>query len=73
MAFILSALFVGLNIFQSFQYQRQILHMDSMTMKAYFFIFGKTSLTEEEKTKLKTMLEYADYSQRGKKLDEYFK
>ena len=62
-----------LNIFQSFQYQRQILHMDAMTWNSYTFIFGKWRFTEEEKARMKTMLDYPDYSQRGKKLDEYFR
>lgn len=69
---ILAILFTILNLFQSFQYQRQILHMDSMTWKAYFFIFGKWRLTEEEKAYRNTLLDYANYSERGKKLSEYF-
>ena len=73
LVYTMAGFFIFLNIFQSFQYQRQILHMDSMTWRAYFYIFGKVSLNEEEKAKLKTMLDYADYSERGKKLDEYFK
>jgi hypothetical protein len=39
--FAIGVFFIGLNIFQSFQYQRQILHMDAMTWPAYKFIFGK--------------------------------
>lgn len=62
-----------LNLFQTIQYQRQVLHMDAMTWKAYFYIFGKWSLTKEEIAKRNKMLDYPDYSQRGKKLDEYFK
>lgn len=64
--------FLLLNIFQSYQYQRQILHMDSMTWRAYVYIFGKWKLTDEEKTHMKTLLDYANYSERGKKLSEYF-
>lgn len=66
------AFFILLNIFQSFQYQRQIMHMDSMTWRAYIYIFGKWKLTEEEKAHMKTLLDYADYSERGKKLSDYF-
>lgn len=70
----LATLFVllVLNIFQTFQYQRQIMHMDSMTWKAYVYIFGKWKLNEAEKQHLNTLLEHPDYSQRGKKLNEYF-
>ena len=64
---------VALNLFQTFQYQRQVLHMDSMTWPAYRYVFGKWKLSEEEKKHLKTLLEPADYSQRGKKLDAYFR
>lgn len=69
---IIALFFVFLNIFQSFQYQRQILHMDSMTWRAYFYIFGKWSLSENEKAHRNSLLDYADYSERGKKLSEYF-
>jgi hypothetical protein len=62
-----------LNLFQTVQYQRQVLHMDAMTWKAYFYIFGKWSLSREEIEKRNKMLDHPDYSQRGKKLDEYFK
>ncbi len=64
--------FLLLNIFQSFQYQRQIMHMDAMTWKSYSFIFGKWKLSDEEKKKRDALLDYPDYLQRGKKLDEYF-
>ncbi len=67
------AFLISLNLFQTFQYQRQILHMDAMTWKSYTFIFGKWRLTREEKARMKTLLDYPDYSQRGKKLDEYFR
>jgi hypothetical protein len=69
----LGLFFVTLNLFQSFQYQRQILHMDAMTWRSYFFIFGKWKLDDAEKAQMKTMLDFPDYNQRGKKLDEYFK
>jgi len=62
-----------LNIFQSYQYQKQILHMDGMTWQAYKFIFGKFRLNEEEKAELKKLVEIPDYLERGKKLNEYFK
>ena len=70
---VLPALLIALNLFQSFQYQRQIIHMDAMTWDAYRFIFGKWSLTDAEKKHRNTLLEYPDYLERGKKLNEYFK
>jgi hypothetical protein len=47
--------------------------MDAMTWRSYFFIFGKWKLDDAEKAQMKTMLDFPDYNQRGKKLDEYFK
>jgi hypothetical protein len=67
------AILMLLNVFQTFQYQRQIMHMDSMTWQAYLYIFGKWKLNDAEKQHLETLLDHPDYSQRGKKLDEYFK
>ena len=69
----LLVLLVFLNVFQTFQYQRRIMHMDAMTWKAYWFIFGKWKLSPEEQQHLNTLLDHPDYSQRGKKLDEYFR
>lgn len=66
-------LIVGLNIFQSYQYQQQIIHMDAMTWEAYRFVFGKVRLSEEEKAAFQKMLEHPGFLERGKKLDEYFK
>lgn len=68
-----SGLCLVLNVFQSYQYQQKILHMDAMTWKSYIYIFGKWRLTEEQKAKRDTLLDHPDYLQRGKKLDEYFK
>jgi hypothetical protein len=71
--FVAAGFFTLLNLFQSFQYQRQILHMDAMTWRAYLYVFGKWKLTDAEKAELRTLLDYPDYGQRGKKLDEYFR
>jgi hypothetical protein len=46
--------------------------MDAMTWRSYSFIFGKWKLSDEEKKKRDALLDYPDYLQRGKKLDEYF-
>ena len=64
---------VGLNVFQSYQYQQQILHMEAMTWPAYKYIFGKAKLSSEEKVELKKLLDPPGYLERGKKLNEYFK
>lgn len=53
----IAILFIALNLFQTFQYRRGYIHWDSMTKEAYWFVFGKTALTEEEKTQLKTYLD----------------
>lgn len=73
MLLLIPLLFVLLNLFQSFQYQRQVLHMDAMTWPAYKYIFGKWKLNDEEKAHFKSLLDPPDYSQRGKKLNEYFR
>lgn len=65
--------FLVLNIFQSFQYQRQIIHMDAMTLSSYAYVFGKWKLSDEEVRKRNLLLDYPDYLQRGKKLNEYFR
>ena len=69
----LCGILVVLNIFQSYQYQQQIIHMDAMTWKAYKFVFGKWKLSAEERTQMQGMLEHPGFTERGKKLDEYFK
>jgi hypothetical protein len=70
---LLGGFFVLLNIFQTFQYQQKVMHMDAMTWRSYVYIFGKWKLSEDEKRHMETLLDHPDYSQRGKKLDEYFK
>ena len=64
---------VGLNVFQSYQYQQQVLHMEAMTWPAYKFIFGKVKLSDQEKIEFKKLLDPPGYLERGKKLNEYFK
>jgi len=64
---------IGLNIFQSYQYQQQILHMDAMTWPAYKYIFGKPKLNDAQKLELKKKLDPPGFLERGKKLDQYFK
>jgi len=45
--FALMFLFIGLNIFQTYQYKLSLLHWDAMTFKSYKAIFGKTKFTDE--------------------------
>jgi len=70
---LIAAFIVFLNVFQTFQYQQKVMHMDAMTWRSYVFIIGKWKLSDEEKKHMETLLDHPDYGQRGKKLDEYFK
>ncbi|NVN96067.1 MAG: glycosyltransferase family 39 protein [Bacteroidetes bacterium] len=40
---------IFLNLFQTWQFEKDIISRESMTMKYYFAIFGKTSVSEEDK------------------------
>jgi len=46
--------FVGLNLFQSMQYRRGIIHWDSMTKDSYFLVFGQSNYPEGYSESLKT-------------------
>ena len=46
--------FVGLNLFQTMQYRRAIIHWDSMTKETYFLVFGKTNYPEGYSESIKT-------------------
>ena len=46
--------FVGLNLFQTMQYRRGIVHWDSMTKDTYFLIFGNPSYPEGYAESIKT-------------------
>ena len=65
--------FVLLNLFQSLQYKRQLIHHDGMSWAAYQFTFLRLNLSDEEKAHYKTLIQPANYSETGKKLSEYFK
>jgi hypothetical protein len=54
--------FLTLNQIQTFQYRHNILHWDSMTKNAYWYIFMKVKLTDEERKTLTTLLKTPDYS-----------
>ncbi|HPI10351.1 MAG TPA: hypothetical protein PLK63_04905 [Catalimonadaceae bacterium] len=73
LVYVCAICFLFLNVFQSFQYQRQIIHMDAMTWESYAFVFGKWKLSDDQIRRRNSMLDRPDYLQRGKKLNEYFK
>jgi len=45
-------LLIGLNVFQTWQFNKKIIHGSRMTKDYYISTFGKTSVTEEDKNKL---------------------
>jgi len=45
-----------LNLLQSYQYKKGIIHHSEMTREAYFYTFGKLHLSLEEREKLETLL-----------------
>ncbi|MBS1637970.1 MAG: hypothetical protein JST26_18805 [Bacteroidetes bacterium] len=49
----LIAVFIALNMFQTIQFHYNIIHYDSMTMRAYFNAFGKTSKADCDRSLLK--------------------
>lgn len=51
---VLMGIFIALNLFQTMQSHYNIIHFDSMTMKAYFNSFGKTSKADCDRTLLKS-------------------
>lgn len=53
---------IALNLVQVFQSQHAILHWDSMTKKAYWYVFLKTKFSDNERAYLKTLLSKPDYN-----------
>jgi len=51
---ILVFLFLSLNLFQTWQYRRTIIHWDSMTEEAYWAVFGKQHFPENYKDLIQT-------------------
>ena len=39
---------ISLNLFQSWQYNKAIIHWDSMNKKYYWKVFGKTKISDED-------------------------
>jgi hypothetical protein len=55
--FVAGGLFVALNLFQTLQYTRGLIHYDAMTPAAYRAVFGKLHAPEN----LDSLLEHPDY------------
>lgn len=54
--------FITLNLVHVSQARNSVLHWDSMTKEAYWFIFFKTKYTPEEREHLKALLSKPDYN-----------
>ena len=46
---------VGLQMFQTTQYQQSVLHWNNMSKESYWFTFGRLSFSDTEKSQLQTM------------------
>ena len=51
----------GLNLQQSRQYLSSIIHWDGMTREAYFFIWGRSQLSQAEYQTLDSLIQRPDY------------
>lgn len=63
--------FVFFNYFQTTQYRRTLIHWDSMTKEAYWYIFLKDDLSDSEKKVRDSYLSSPDYEKALKGMDEY--
>ena len=70
MLFIFS-FFIYLNLEQSYQKRHHYIHWDSMTKAAYWNVFLKHSLTDEERKEQELLLITPDYQKALKGEDEY--
>jgi len=66
----LASLLIIVNLFQSWQFENGILSKERMTMKYYFAIFGKTSISEADKKLLLVNRSLDSFEDFGNK-DEY--
>lgn len=66
-----ASFFIWLNVIQSLQYTRAIIHWDSMTKASYWTIFGKLSFSAEESAAYNNNLKAPDYEKAKKGEDEY--
>jgi hypothetical protein len=53
--------FIWLNLIQSYQYNKRMLHYDSMTKKSYWLLFGKFEFDEKELGQFWASLKPIDY------------
>lgn len=63
-------LFVSLNLFQTWQQRNGMFHFDSMTRKAYWKVFLKTSLSKDDIIALESFFDHPDYEKAMKGLSE---
>ncbi len=68
---IVISLLIALNMFQSYQAYKNIIHWDAMTRAYYFRVFLKTKITEEDKQYL--MPDGEKYDENKKRLDNISK
>lgn len=61
---VLLSLLIALNMFQSYQAYKNIIHWDGMTRTYYFRIFLKTKVTDEDRQYLMTDVEKYDENER---------
>jgi hypothetical protein len=52
---------VSLNLFQTYQYNNNMIHFSSMTKKTYWLVFGKSALSEEQRGAWWGTLKEPDY------------
>ena len=54
---IVIALLIALNQVQTYQYRYRIIHWEEMSKQAYWYVFLKLHLTEDQERKLQTLLD----------------
>jgi hypothetical protein len=64
---ILGFYFIRLNLFQTRQFLNSLIHWDSMTKDAYWYVFERREMTRENWTELEGYLQAPDYEARTKK------
>lgn len=64
---LLGLYFIRLNLFQTRQFLNSLIHWDSMTKEAYWYVFERREMTRENWTTLESYLQAPDYEARTKK------
>lgn len=59
--------FIRLNLFQTRQFLNSLIHWDSMSKEAYWYVFERREMTRENWTELESYLQAPDYESRTKK------